>query len=267
MGPIGIFDSGVGGLSVWREIVKVLPQESTIYYADNANCPYGGKSREEIVALADRVTSFLLEKGCSTIVVACNTATAAAIDFLRKKYPVPFVGMEPAVKPAAINSITGVIGVLATQGTFNSRLFQETRSRFASEVKVIIQPGFGLVERVEAGDFSSPLVYDLLHRYIDPMLEAGADYLVLGCTHYPFLIEAISEISNGRLTIVDPAPAVAMQVKRVLELTETQSVSELAYEFYASGFDDTLQGLVAKIGIEQKLPSKSRFFFFSNNMG
>ena len=264
MGPIGVFDSGVGGLSVWREIVKVLPQESTIYYADSANCPYGGKSQNEIVALADRVTTFLLNRNCSMVVVACNTATAAAIDFLRSKYSIPFVGMEPAVKPAAINSTSGVIGVLATQGTFNGRLFQETSNRFASDVKIIIQPGFGLVELVESGDFSSPRVYELLHQYIDPMMTAGADHLVLGCTHYPFLTEAIEEISNGRLTIVDPAPAVALQVRRVHDSLAIQIGSTLSHEFYTSGSCDTLQTLINKIGLQQQLPPQESLFFFSS---
>ncbi len=252
MGPIGIFDSGVGGLSVWREIIKVLPSESTIYYADNANCPYGDKSQQDIIRLADKVTTFLIEQGCSVIVVACNTATAAAIDYLRSTYSVPFVGMEPAVKPAAVKSKSGVIGVLATRGTFNGRLFQETSRKYAADVKMLIQPGYGLVELVESGDFSSPRVYDLLHQYIDPMLDAGADHVVLGCTHYPFLAEAISNIAKGELTIVDPAPAVALQVKRVIRdvgaLNETVTP---VCRFYSSGDCAPMKRIVELIASQQ----------------
>ncbi len=247
MGLIGVFDSGVGGLSVWKEIVAVLPSEPILYFADNANCPYGDKSPEEIVALADRVTNFLIGKGCSIVVVACNTATAAAIEFLRAKYDVPFVGMEPAVKPAALRSTSGVIGVLATRGTFNGRLFQETSKRFASDVKVIMQPGYGLVELVESGDFSSIKVMELLHRYIDPMLDVGADHLVLGCTHYPFLLEAIQTVSKGQITIVNPAPAVALQVQRLYQLAQNYPSTLSGYHFYASGAINTLQFLVEQL--------------------
>ncbi|SDB95953.1 glutamate racemase [Williamwhitmania taraxaci] len=254
MGPIGVFDSGVGGLSVWREIVKILPDESTLYYADSANCPYGDKSQAEIIRLAETVTCFLIEKGCSVIVVACNTATAAAIDYLRSKYTIPFVGMEPAVKPAAINSVSGVIGILATQGTFNGRLFHETSSRFASGVKMIIQPGFGLVELVEAGDFSSSKVSELLHKYIDPMMDAGADHLVLGCTHYPFLSDAIFEITGGNIAIIDPAPAVAAQVKRIVSEYNQGSLREpVFYDFFSSGDLLTLETIIRLISIKQAI--------------
>lgn len=257
MGPIGVFDSGVGGLSVWREIVKVLPNSSTIYYADNANCPYGDKSQQEIINLADRVTAFLLSKGCSVVVVACNTATAAAIEFLRAKYPVPFVGMEPAVKPAAVMSKSGVIGVLATRGTFNGRLFQETSSKYAANINMLIQPGYGLVELVEACDFSSPKVYALLHSYLIPMLDAGADHLVLGCTHYPFLIEAINEIAEGKLMIVDPAPAVAAQVKRVLgnDHSPNEGGNPL-YTFFSSGDCTPMKRITEIIAQEQLIDRK-----------
>jgi len=261
MGSIGVFDSGVGGLSVWREIVKVLPNTSTIYYADNANCPYGDKSQQEIIRLADRVTSFLLNKGCSMVVVACNTATAAAIEFLRAKYSIPFVGMEPAVKPAAVMSKTGVIGVLATRGTFNGRLFQETSSKYAANVNMLIQPGYGLVELVEACDFSSSNVYELLRQYLGPMLDAGADHLVLGCTHYPFLIEAINEIAEGKLIIVDPAPAVAIQVNRVFNPECSTEKENPTFEFYASGTTATMEVLVAQICLQQSFPTLCTRFF------
>lgn len=256
MGPIGVFDSGVGGLSVWREIIKVLPEESTIYFADSANCPYGDKSQEEIIHLADRVTAFLISKGCRIVVVACNTATAAAIDFLRSKYSIPFVGMEPAVKPAALKSKTGVIGVLATRGTFNGRLFLETSRRYAADVKMLIQPGYGLVELVEAGDFSSDKVFALLHQYVDPMLEAGADHVVLGCTHYPFLADAIRQVAGDRLTIVDPAPAVAMQVKRIVseKLMAKEALVTPAYHFYSSGDGNAFRMITQLIADKQGIP-------------
>ncbi len=261
MGPIGIFDSGVGGLSVWREIIKVLPSESTIYYADNANCPYGDKTQQEIVRLADRVTTFLIEHGCTIIVVACNTATAAAIDYLRSTYSIPFVGMEPAVKPAAVRSKSGVIGVLATRGTFNGRLFQETSRKYAADVKMLIQPGYGLVELVESGDFSSTQVYDLLHQYVDPMLDAGADHIVLGCTHYPFLSDVINDIAKGKLTIVDPAPAVALQLKRVVSVVDMPSgLVAPSYCFYSSGDCSPMKRIVEMIASQQMLPEQEISF-------
>lgn len=261
MATIGIFDSGVGGLSVWREIIKVLPYESTIYYADNANCPYGDKSQQEIIQLADTVTGFLVEKGCSIIVVACNTATAAAIDYLRSAYSIPFVGMEPAVKPAAVKSKTGVIGVLATRGTFNGRLFQETSRKYASDVKMLIQPGYGLVELVEAGDFSSPKVYELLRKYVEPMLEAGADHLVLGCTHYPFLTDAINDIAKGTLLIVDPAPAVALQVKRVVDGLPIQRDADVpSYRFFSSGDSGSMKRIAELITDQQAVGNHNMFF-------
>lgn len=264
MATIGVFDSGVGGLSVWEEIIALLPNVSTLYYADNANCPYGEKSQEEVIVLADMVTNFLLSKGSSMVVVACNTATAAAIDFLRAKYPIPFVGMEPAVKPAALNSTTGVIGVLATSGTFNGRLFQETSKRFASDVQMIIQPGYGLVELVESGDFSSDQVLDLLHHYIDPMIDAGADHLVLGCTHYPFLEKAIQQVTNGQIKVVNPSPAVAMQVERIYKTLHNPPSVSPSYDFYASGSLSTLQLLVRQI--VHNLPNQGNIGFATQQL-
>ncbi|MCL2132709.1 MAG: glutamate racemase, partial [Bacteroidales bacterium] len=185
--PVGLFDSGVGGLSVWRELSRLLPFEHTVYYADTAFCPYGPKRKEEIIARAVHISDFLLAKQVKLIVAACNTATAAAIDYLRKHYEIPFVGMEPALKPAALLSKSGVVGVLATQGTFKGRLYHETAERFAANTVIIEQCGDGLVELIEAGKINTPEMEALLHKYIDPMIAAGADYIVLGCTHYPFL--------------------------------------------------------------------------------
>ena len=214
--PIGLFDSGIGGLSVWHEVTRLLPNERTVYYADTAYCPYGPKTREEIIARAVHITNFLLAKQAKLIVVACNTATAAAIDELRKQYKVLFVGMEPAVKPAALLSKSGVVGVLATRGTFNGRLYHETAERYAANTIIIEQCGDGLVELIEAEKTDTPEMETLLHKYIDPMLEAGADHIVLGCTHYSFLIPAIRKIVGNKAELLDPSSAVAQQVKHLL---------------------------------------------------
>ncbi len=247
--PIGIFDSGLGGLSVWREVTGLLPHESTIYFADSANCPYGGKTPEEITRLSARITGYLLSQGCKLIVVACNTATAAAIDYLRAHYDLPFVGMEPAVKPAALDTRSGHIGVLATAGTFRGSLYRETSRRYASEVKLHFRTGDGLVELVEAGELDSPHARALLHRYLDPMREAGIDQLVLGCTHYPFLRPLIEEIVGPGVRVIDPAPAVARQVQRRLEagglLAPAGAVSQ--YRFLSGGDIQLMQKMVQNL--------------------
>ncbi len=233
--PIGLLDSGIGGLSVWREVVRLLPHERTVYYADTAHCPYGPKTQEEIIGRAVHITDWLLARQAKLIVVACNTATAAAIDHLRTHYTIPFVGMEPAVKPAALLSQSGVVGVLATRGTFKGRLYHETSERFAGHVKIIEQPGDGLVELIEAGKTDTPEMTALLHTYIDPMIAAGADHIVLGCTHYPFLIPAIRKITGDKVTLLDPAPAVAQRVKSLLEQQGLLNNSEAPgqHEFYS----------------------------------
>lgn len=234
---IGIFDSGLGGLSVWREIRVLLPNENLVYLADSANCPYGPKTEAEIKERAFACADFLLAKGCKIIVVACNTATAAAIDGLRQKFNVPFVGMEPAVKPAALNSKTGHVGILATQGTFNGRLFKETSQKFASNVELHVQVGHGLVELVERGETNSEKATSLLQEYLVPMLEKNIDYLVLGCTHYPFLRETIEKITCGSVHLIDPAPAVARRLKEVFNQNSIGFSMDLNPElqFYTNG--------------------------------
>lgn len=241
--PIGFFDSGVGGLSVWREGVRSLPGEHTIYYADNAYCPYGAKTPDEIMARSAYIVDFLLRRECKLIVVACNTATAAAIDCLRERYAVPFVGMGPAVKPAAQHSVSGVVGVLATRGTFKGRLYHETLAQFAADVQIIEQPGDGLVELAEAGLTDSDEARALLQKYIRPMLDAGADCLVLGCTHYPFFLPAIARITGNRMTVIDPAPAVAQRIKSLLVRHNLLNTSgdEARHEFFASGDPQTVR--------------------------
>ena len=248
--PIGIFDSGVGGLSVWKELIKELPNESMVYYADSANCPYGNKTQKEIIALSKRIVDFFLEQNVKLIVVACNTATAAAIDYLRSSYNISFVGMEPAIKPAAQNTKNGVVGVLATEGTFGGRLFLETSQKWASDVDVIVQVGEGFVELVENGDFTSDLAKKTVSEAVQPLVDKGIDQLVLACTHYPFLCENIKAISkNKHLEIINPAPAVAIQVKSILKKENIESESDKArtYSFYSSGNLEILELLVNKI--------------------
>lgn len=214
--PIGIFDSGIGGTSIWAAIHQLLPNEKTIYLADSKNAPYGQKSKAEIVALSIKNTELLLKMDCKLIVVACNTATTNAIQELRAKYNIPFIGIEPAIKPAATNSKTQTIGILATQGTLNSELFNKTTEKF-QHTKIIEQVGHGLVQLIESGNIDSPQMMQLLHSYLDPMIEANIDYLVLGCSHYPYLIPQIKKILPADIQIIDSGEAVAKQTQNVLK--------------------------------------------------
>lgn len=215
----GVFDSGAGGLSVWKELVSAAPEEQYFYISDNANCPYGPKSKEFIVGRAQAISDYLISEGAEIIVVACNTATAAAIDSLRSRYDIPFVGMEPAVKPAAIETKSGVIGVLATKGTFNGRLYIDTSEKFARsrDIRIIETVGEGLVELVEEGKTETPEAEALVRKYVEPMVSAGADHIVLGCTHYPFLSGLIEKIAGESVKILNPAPAVAAHAIKVLQ--------------------------------------------------
>ncbi len=215
-GPIGVFDSGVGGLSVWRALRARLPKEDFLYVADSLNCPYGSRSAQEIAALSRGIAEYLLGRGAKLIVVACNTASAAALADLRQTFAVPFVGMVPAVKPAAGLTKTGVVGVLATPMTFEGRLYHEVVEQYAEGVRVISSTCDGLVERIEAGDLGGPETLSLLRTCLRPILEAGADTLVLGCTHYPFVAEAIQRLVGPAVRILEPSAAVAEQAARVL---------------------------------------------------
>ena len=218
---IGIFDSGVGGLSVLRAVRSLLPCHPLIYLADQAHVPYGAHSREEVRAFSEGITRFLLEKGAQIIVVACNSASAAALHPLRESLPeVPFVGMEPAVKPAAAATQSGVIGVLATPVTFQGELYASVVERFARDVKVLQDACPGLVQQIEAGQLNSPETRAILERALNPMLAQGADTVVMGCTHYPFVIPLIEEIAGPSVQVIDPAPAVARQTSRMLESRE-----------------------------------------------
>ncbi len=247
--PIGVFDSGAGGLSVLHELIKELPNESFIYFADSANCPYGSLPKNKIIELSSAITDFLIAEKCKVIVVACNTATAAAIDYLRENYSIPFIGMEPAVKPAALNSKTKSIGILATAGTFKGRLYIETSRKYASDVNVCYQVGEGLVELVEKGDQNSPEAEELLLKYLRPMLDCNIDQLVLGCTHYPFLKPLLTKILPKGIDIIDPSPAVAKQVLRVLLDNKMidRKMNIPYHTFYSSSNTAVLKNLVGEI--------------------
>lgn len=216
-GAVGFFDSGLGGLCILDAFKALCPHESTIYIADSKNCPYGNKPAAEIVKLAESNTRRLLRRGCKMVVVACNTATAAAIDFLRERHPeVPFIGIEPAVKPAALRSKTGVVGVLATAGTFGGRLYNETKAKFAKDVTVIATVADEFVELVERKEISGAAAERVVRARIEPLLKAGCDKIVLGCTHFPHLKPLIEKICDGRAEVIDPSDAVARQAMRVL---------------------------------------------------
>jgi glutamate racemase len=253
-GPVGIFDSGVGGLSVWREIARELPQESLVYFADQAHLPYGPRPAEEVRQFAEAITGQLLGLGCKAIVVACNTASAAALKHLRERHPeIPFVGMEPAVKPAALQSKSRVVGVMATPGTLQGRMFALAVQRFAAGVTLINQPCAGLVERIESGELDSPATETLLRELLKPMLGAGADTIVLACSHYPFVLPLIRRIAGDAVQIIDPAPAVARQLRRLLEQRGAAALTGAAHRrFLTTGntatFGETLRRLLAQDG-------------------
>ena len=214
--PIGLFDSGIGGTSIWKAIHQLMPNENTIYLADSKNAPYGVKSKEEIIALSKKNTELLLENNCKIIVVACNTATTNAIKELRATYDVPFIGIEPAIKPAATHSKTQTIGILATKGTLSSELFNQTVSLY-QETNIIEQIGYGLVELIENGEINSTKMEELLVSYLKPMIEKNIDYLVLGCSHYPYLIPQIKKMLPDHIQIIDSGQAVARQTQKVLQ--------------------------------------------------
>lgn len=215
--PIGIFDSGIGGTSIWKEINTQLPNENTIYLSDSKNAPYGQKSEKKILELSIKNTELLLEKNCKAIVVACNTATTNAIKYLREKYSIPFIGIEPAIKPASINTKTKNIGILATKGTLNSNLFSDTSKEINQEVTVFEQIGEGLVELIESGQLFSKEMTALLTNHLQKLTQHNIDYLVLGCTHYPYLIPQIKALIGNDIKIIDSGLAVAKQTERVLK--------------------------------------------------
>ena len=231
--PIGIFDSGVGGLSVLKEVQNQYPAEDLIYLADQAHVPYGIRSKEEVLAYANGIVRFLLGKECKLIIVACNTASAVALAALREKYPdVPFVGMEPAVKPAAADTRSGVVGVLATPATFQGDLYASTVERFARGVKILQDTCPGLVEQIETGYIDDPKTRKILENALEPMLAEGVDEVVMGCTHYPFVIPIIQDIVGEGVRVIDPAPAIAKQAGRMLEDFDLMMSEENSAQYY-----------------------------------
>ncbi len=246
--PIGFFDSGVGGTSIWKEVTQLLPNENTIYLADSRNAPYGEKPAKEIIALSSKNTEKLIEMGAKLIVVACNTATTNAIDFLRTNYSIPFIGIEPALKPAATNSIGKSIGILATKGTLSSELFAKTSELYASNIKIIEVVGVGLVQLIEEGKKDTPEMESLLRNLLDPMLIGEIDYLVLGCSHYPYLTPKLKKILPESVTIIDSGEAVARQTKRILEKFELFNTSNEAskHQLFSNSSPKVLSNLVDK---------------------
>lgn len=255
MSVIGVFDSGVGGLSVWREIAHQLPHEDTLYLADQSHVPYGDRSLAEVRAFSEAITRFLLDQGASIIVLACNTASAAALYHLRRTFPhTPFVGMEPAVKPAVERTRNGVVGVIATRATFQGELFASLLERYADDVEVLTQVCPGLVGAVETGALDTPQTEALLRTCLGPLMEREIDQLVLGCTHYPFLRPVIERVVGDGVAIIDPAPAVARQTGRVLTRRGLATSGNRAghHVFYTSGnaasFEAMIQRLLPTVG-------------------
>ena len=247
--PIGVFDSGVGGLSVLREIRRELPHEDLLYVADSGHAPYGDKSGQLIEARSIAIVEFLVSQHAKAIVVACNTATGAAIETLRARFPVPIVAMEPAVKPAATHTKSGVIGVLATSGTLVSNNFAKLHARFGADVNILVQACPGLVEQVEAGDLSGDKTRALVERYVGPLLAQKADTIVLGCTHYPFLASLIQEIAGPTVSIIDPAAAIARELRRRLASIKQLSPEARAgtERFWTSAAPDTAQPIISQL--------------------
>ena len=243
---IGFFDSGIGGITIWESVNRLLPNENTIYLADSKNSPYGKKPNDELTNISKENVEFLINKKCKLIVVACNTATNNSINFLRKSYNLPFIGIEPAIKPAALNTKTGKIGVLATKGTLGSSLFEKTSNIHGQNVEIIEQHGLGLVELIENGIYSGSKIDSLLKEYLNPMLENNIDKLVLGCTHYPLIKESIKKIINESINIIECSEAVALQTERVLIKSNlinsgTEKSKKL---FYTNGDKNVLNSLL-----------------------
>ena len=252
--PVGVFDSGVGGLSILRAVRSEVPDEPIIYFGDQGHIPYGLRPLQQVRDFSEGITRFLLDKGAKLIVVACNTASAAALTYLRRTFPqVDFVGMEPAVKPAAEHTVTGVVGVLATPATFQGVLFASVVERFAGGVVLLKDACPGLVQRIEAGDLDGPATRRILETALHPMLEQNIDTVVLGCTHYPFVIGLIQEIVGDGVRVIDPAPAVARQVRRLLESRNLRYPpgSRAQMQFFTSGSQSSLESLLPRLLGEQ----------------
>lgn len=241
--PIGFFDSGLGGISIWQEVQRLLPRENTIYLADSRNAPYGPKGKKGVLALAVKNTELLVKHNCKLIVVACNTATTMAIAQLRKTYDIPFIGIEPAIKPAALATKSGKVGVLATRGTLASELFQSTSSLHAAGITVLEQEGTGLVEKIEEGKHLEPEMEDILLEILQPMIRAEIDHLVLGCTHYAFLTPVLQKVLPNSVRIMDCSWPVARQTAAILMRHGLENTGEAwgTHEFYTNGQLEILQ--------------------------
>jgi glutamate racemase len=257
---IGIFDSGVGGLSVMRHIRTALPSERLVYVADSAHLPYGGKSNGYIEQRSRVLTGFLIEQGACAVVIACNTATAAAAASLRAEFAIPIIGMEPALKPAAALTKPGVVGVLATVGTLESARFAGLLERYGDGVAIVTQACPGLVEQVERGDLAGPHTRALIESYIQPLLARGADSIILGCTHYPFLRSLIGEVAGPQITLIDTGEAVARQLcRRLAELPARECPEQSVEQFWTSGVADDVRSVASLLWgsqvIIQRLPA------------
>jgi glutamate racemase len=248
--PIGFFDSGVGGTSVWKEVIELLPHENTIYLADSKHAPYGRKSKEEIVRLCIKNTEYLLSQNCKLIAVPCNTATTNAISYLRTHYEVPFIGIEPAIKPAALKSDTRKVGILATRGTLSSKLFNDTQKEFTQYVNTIEIVGTGIVELIEAGKKDTEEMRDLLVGITEPFMISGIDYLVLGCSHYPYIKGMLQELLPTRVHIIDSGAAAARQTLNILKSQNLLNLSSTAgkHFLYSNLQIETLDSLTSEIG-------------------
>lgn len=245
--PIGVFDSGVGGLSVLRAIRAQMPEESVLYFGDQGHIPYGPRPMEQIRNFSEAIANFLLARKAKIVVVACNTASAAALKYLRDRFPaLQFVGMEPAVKPAAETTRTGKVGVLATPATFQGALYASVVERFANGVELFQDTCNGLVQEIEKGNLTGSATRRILEDALCPMLEKDIDTVVLGCTHYPFVIPLIQEIAGEKVRVIDPAPAVARQVKRLLEAGGMKSDPSARGEvgFFTSGDPEALKSML-----------------------
>lgn len=244
--PIGMFDSGIGGITILNSVKKLLPKENIIYYSDNLNSPYGNKSKREIQKLSIKNTRFLINKGCKIIVVACNTATTNSIEELRVNFNIPFVGIEPAIKPAAMHTKSGLIGVLATKGTLASGLFSNTANNYGSEIKIIERNAEGLVELIETGVFQGKKIEKVLKKYLFPMIEKEIDHLVLGCTHFPILTSTIRSLIPDNVKIIHSGEAVAKQTKRLLIKNNiANNLSNGKDYFYCTGLSDSLKKILS----------------------
>ena len=248
--PIGVFDSGVGGLSVLRAMRQIMPTESVLYFADQVHVPYGPRPMQQVRDFSEAITRFMLDQGAKLIVVACNTASAAALHFLRQTFPeVPFVGMEPAVKPAAEHTRSGLVGVLATPATFQGALYASVVERFANGVQVLQHTCPGLVGQIELGNLEEEETRAILEDALRPMLEQEIDTVVLGCTHYPFVIPLIEQIVGDAVRVIDPAPAVAKQAERLLEAGSIKHLTgqPVPVRFYTSGDTSQLASVLPRL--------------------